>query len=143
VSLEVSHTKDNQISRSFSQKTRGNMVILHISLVCVLSRRIAFILGRREYTKYESTGKKTTRKRKRAANLKTSRRLGAVPTFFSLFKNCNPTPCSLGLSATSQQYFSLRTNQPAVLFSQNKPAPAISHQPNEQAASLQSVVQTW
>jgi hypothetical protein len=49
--------------------------------------------------------------------------------------------CSLGLSATSQQYFSLRTNQPpatsrnqpAVLFSQNKPAPAISHQPTEQA----------
>jgi hypothetical protein len=46
-----------------------------------------------------------------------------------------------GLSATSQQYFSLRTNQPqvtsrnqpAVLFSQNKPAPAISHQPTEQA----------
>jgi hypothetical protein len=33
--------------------------------------------------------------------------------------------CSLGLSATSQQYFSLRTNQP--------PAPAISHQPTEQA----------
>jgi hypothetical protein len=24
-------------------------------------------------------------------------------------------------------------NQPTVLFSQNKPAPAISHQPNEQA----------
>jgi hypothetical protein len=53
--------------------------------------------------------------------------------------------CSLGLSATSQQYFSLRTNQPpaisrnqpAVLFSQNKPAPAISHQPTEQAVSLQ------
>jgi hypothetical protein len=49
--------------------------------------------------------------------------------------------CSLGLSATSQQYFSLRTNQPpatsrnqpAVLFSRNKPAPAISHQPTEQA----------
>jgi hypothetical protein len=49
--------------------------------------------------------------------------------------------CSLGLSATSQQYFSLRTNQPpatsrnqpAVLFSQNKPAPAISDQPTEQA----------
>jgi hypothetical protein len=49
---------------------------------------------------------------------------------------------SLGLSATSQQYFSLRTDQPpatsrnnqsAVLFSQNKPAPAISHQPTEQA----------
>jgi hypothetical protein len=49
--------------------------------------------------------------------------------------------CSFGLSATSQQYFSLRTNQPpatsrnkpAVLFSQNKPAPAISHKPTEQA----------
>jgi hypothetical protein len=26
------------------------------------------------------------------------------------------------------------SNQPTVLFSQNKPAPAISHQPNEQAA---------
>jgi hypothetical protein len=41
-------------------------------------------------------------------------------------------PCSLGLSATSQQYFSLRTNQPPATsqqnFSQNKPAPAISHQ---------------
>jgi hypothetical protein len=54
-----------------------------------------------------------------------------------------PTACSLGLSATSQRYFSLRMNQPpatsrnqpAVLFSQNKPAPAISHQPTEQAAS--------
>jgi hypothetical protein len=42
-------------------------------------------------------------------------------------------PYSLGLSATSQQYFSLRTNQPAVLFSQNKSAPATSNQPNEQA----------
>jgi hypothetical protein len=55
--------------------------------------------------------------------------------------------CSLGLSATSQQYFSLRTNQPpatsrnqpAVLFSQNKPAPAISHQPTEQAVCLLSM----
>jgi hypothetical protein len=53
----------------------------------------------------------------------------------------NSKACSLGLSATSQQYFSLRTNQPpatsrnqpTVLFSQNKPAPAISHQPTEQA----------
>jgi hypothetical protein len=57
--------------------------------------------------------------------------------------------CSFGLSATSQQYFYLRTNHPpAVLLSQNKPvtsnqttvlfshnksAPAISHLPNEQA----------
>jgi hypothetical protein len=54
--------------------------------------------------------------------------------------NAHLSPCSLGLSATSQQYFSLRANQPqatsrnqpAVLFSQNKPAPAISHQPTEQ-----------
>jgi hypothetical protein len=45
------------------------------------------------------------------------------------------TACSLGLSATSQQHFSLRTNQPAVLFSQNKSALAISHQPNEQAVT--------
>jgi hypothetical protein len=58
------------------------------------------------------------------------------------------TACSLGLSATSQQYFSLRTNQPpatsrnqpAVLFSQNKPAPAISHQPTEQAVSFSGPV---
>jgi hypothetical protein len=28
------------------------------------------------------------------------------------------------------------TNQPAVFFSQNKPAPVISYQPNEQAANL-------
>jgi hypothetical protein len=47
-------------------------------------------------------------------------------------------PCSYGLSATSQQYFSLRTNQPPAIsqqyfFSQNKSAPVISHQPNEQA----------
>jgi hypothetical protein len=47
------------------------------------------------------------------------------------------SPCSLGLSATSQPYFShikpTISNQPAVLFSQNKPALAISHQPTEQA----------
>jgi hypothetical protein len=40
--------------------------------------------------------------------------------------------CSLVLSATNQQYFSLTTNQS---FSQNKPAPAISHQPNEKFMS--------
>jgi hypothetical protein len=58
--------------------------------------------------------------------------------------------CSLGLSATSQQYFSLRTNQPpatsrnqpSVLFSQNNPAPAISHQPTEQARG-QDMYATW
>jgi hypothetical protein len=59
----------------------------------------------------------------------------------------NHEACSLGLSATSQQYFSLRTNQPpatsrnqpAVLFSQNKSAPATSHQPTEQADGLWAV----
>jgi hypothetical protein len=32
------------------------------------------------------------------------------------------------------------SNQPAVLFSQNKPAPAISHQPNEQADGIRADV---
>jgi hypothetical protein len=55
------------------------------------------------------------------------------------------TPCSFGLSATSQQYFFSQnkpaiSNQPAVLFSQNKSAPAISHQPNEQAESLEQLI---
>jgi hypothetical protein len=61
------------------------------------------------------------------------------------------TACSLGLSATSQQYFFLRTNQPpassrnqpAVLFSQNKPAPAISHQPTEQADKVNDIFLTF
>jgi hypothetical protein len=47
--------------------------------------------------------------------------------------------CLFGLSATSQQYFSLRTNQPlttsqqyfSLKTNQHQP-PAISHQPNEQ-----------
>lgn len=41
------------------------------------------------------------------------------------------SPCSFGLSGTSQQYFSIKTNK-AVLFSQNISASAVSHQPNEQ-----------
>jgi hypothetical protein len=49
---------------------------------------------------------------------------------------CGAPPCSLGLSATNQQYFSLTTNQPqqpasSTFFSKNKPAPAISHQSND------------
>jgi hypothetical protein len=47
-----------------------------------------------------------------------------------------PSPCSLGLSATSQQFSqnkSATSNQSTVFFSQNKPAPVVSHQPNEQA----------
>jgi hypothetical protein len=47
------------------------------------------------------------------------------------------------LSATRQHYFSLRTNQPLVLFSQNKSAPAIRHQPNEQAASPAHNTTMW
>jgi hypothetical protein len=51
----------------------------------------------------------------------------------------------------SQRYFSLTTNQPpatsrnqpAVLFSQNKPAPAIIHQPTEHAARWQSPRPQW
>jgi hypothetical protein len=39
-------------------------------------------------------------------------------------------------ACTSQQYFSLRTNQPAVLFYQNRLAPAISHQSTERAVNL-------
>jgi hypothetical protein len=44
--------------------------------------------------------------------------------------------CGLFAWLISHQYFSLRTNQPPATsqFSQNKPA--ISHQPNEQAAAL-------
>jgi hypothetical protein len=34
-------------------------------------------------------------------------------------------------------------NQPTVLFSQNKPAPAISHQPTEQADSLKITTLTY
>jgi hypothetical protein len=69
--------------------------------------------------------------------------LGKYGFLFRFRGGLESTACSLGLSATSQQYFSLRTNQPpatsrnqpAVIFSQNKPAPAISHQPTEQAAN--------
>jgi hypothetical protein len=43
-------------------------------------------------------------------------------------------PCSFGLSATSQQYFSLRTNQSPTIsqqyFSQNKSALATSLEPS-------------
>jgi hypothetical protein len=55
-------------------------------------------------------------------------------------------PCSFGLSATSQQYFSLRTKRPAVLFSQNKPASSTflseqintSHQPSAKRTGWKS-----
>jgi hypothetical protein len=37
---------------------------------------------------------------------------------------------------------SATSNQPVVLFSQNKPAPAISHQPTEQAARQESMARS-
>src|SRR6187551_1409502 len=60
--------------------------------------------------------------------------------FIMVLKMQAQPPCSFGLFPASQQYFSLSknqrqppaTNQPAVFFSQQKPAPVASHQPNEQ-----------
>jgi hypothetical protein len=40
------------------------------------------------------------------------------------------TPCSLGLSATSQQYFSLRTNQPPAISQQYFSLRTNQHQPS-------------
>jgi hypothetical protein len=40
------------------------------------------------------------------------------------------TPCSLGLSATSQQYFSLRTNQPPATSQQYSSLRTNQHQPS-------------
>jgi hypothetical protein len=45
-------------------------------------------------------------------------------------------PYSLGLLATSQQYFSLRTNQPPASSTFLSEQISISHQPNEQASCL-------
>jgi hypothetical protein len=52
-----------------------------------------------------------------------------------------PSPCSFWLISHQPAVFFSQNkpatnNQPAVLFSQNKPAPAISHQPNEHAEVL-------
>jgi hypothetical protein len=41
-------------------------------------------------------------------------------------------PCSLGLSATSQQYFSLRPNQPPATSQQYYSLRTNQHQPTEQ-----------
>jgi hypothetical protein len=40
------------------------------------------------------------------------------------------TPCSLGLSGTSQQYFSLRTNQPPATNQQYSSLTTKQHQPS-------------
>jgi hypothetical protein len=44
-----------------------------------------------------------------------------------------PSACSLGLSATSQQYFSLTTNQPPATSQQYSSLRTNQHQPTEQA----------
>jgi hypothetical protein len=54
-------------------------------------------------------------------------------------------PCSFGLSATSQQYFSLRTNQPSPT---SQPAvhseqTSTGHQPNEQAVYVWLVLHVY
>jgi hypothetical protein len=52
----------------------------------------------------------------------------------------SPRPVRLLISQQPTILFSqnkpVTSNQPAVLFSQNKSAPVISHQPNEQAAGI-------
>jgi hypothetical protein len=55
-----------------------------------------------------------------------------------VFDNCALFVCLISHQPTvllSQNKPAIN-NQPIVLFSQNKSAPAISHQPNEQAAEL-------
>jgi hypothetical protein len=46
------------------------------------------------------------------------------------------TACSLGLSATSQQYFSLKTNQPPATSQQYSSLGTNHHQPTEHAVKL-------
>jgi hypothetical protein len=46
------------------------------------------------------------------------------------FNKINFKPCSLGLSATSQQYFSLRTNQPPATSQQYYSLRTNQHQPS-------------
>jgi hypothetical protein len=54
----------------------------------------------------------------------------------------NLPACSLGLSATSQQYFSLRTNQPSSnnIFLSEQSTPATNHQPNERFLAEQAEI---
>jgi hypothetical protein len=51
-----------------------------------------------------------------------------------------PPPCSFGLSAANQQYFSLRTNQQPTNSTFLSEQISTSHQPNEQAAREEVVV---
>jgi hypothetical protein len=47
-SSKASHSKRQANIYMFLTKTRGNLVILHLPLVCVSNFRIAFILGQNE-----------------------------------------------------------------------------------------------
>jgi hypothetical protein len=61
-----------------------------------------------------------------------ARRASAISALFAWLISHQPAVLfSHNKSATS--------NQPAVLFSHNKPAPAISNQPNEQAAEYKMI----
>jgi hypothetical protein len=52
-----------------------------------------------------------------------------APTFLCLHSTVD-RPCSFGLSATSQQYFSLTTNQPPATSQQYFPLTTNQHQPS-------------
>jgi hypothetical protein len=58
-----------------------------------------------------------------------------TPTAYSLFARLMSHRAAVLFSHNK----SATSNQSAVLFSHNKPAPAISHQPTEQAATLNTV----
>jgi hypothetical protein len=55
------------------------------------------------------------------------------------FINCHPVRLACQLPANSTFLSEQTSHQPAVLFSQNKSAPTISHQPNEQAVLCQII----
>jgi hypothetical protein len=65
-----------------------------------------------------------------------SRKNDVEPLGYAIFFSVSPSFLSAYQPPASSAFLSEQTstsNQPAVLFSQNKPAPAISHQSNEQA----------
>jgi hypothetical protein len=56
------------------------------------------------------------------------------------YKGAKQAPCSLGLSATSQQYFSLTTNQQPASSTILSEQISISHQPTEQAVVVMKLL---
>jgi hypothetical protein len=53
------------------------------------------------------------------------------------------TPCSFGLSATSQQYFSLRTNQPPATSQQYFSLRTNQHQPSATSQTNKPMVDMY